>query len=78
MKAAHELLTNNKPFAGETPGEILGKQQDRSDFVAPRDYNPELPANLEKVVLKCLELDPLKRYPFMSLLVHDLKTALYV
>ena len=76
--AAYELLTNNKPFAGETPGEILGKQLDRSDFVMPRDYNPDLPANLEKVVLKCLEHDPLKRYPFLSLLVHDLKTALYV
>ncbi|MBI3853566.1 MAG: serine/threonine protein kinase [Verrucomicrobia bacterium] len=76
--AAYELLTNNKPFAGETPAEILRKQLDRSDFVVPRQYNPELPANLEKVVLKCLEHDPLKRYPFMSLLMHDLKTALYV
>ena len=76
--AAYELLTNNKPFAGETAGEILGKQLDRSEFVMPRDYNPELPSNLEKVVLKCLEHDPLKRYPFMSLLAHDLKTALYV
>ncbi len=76
--AAYELLTSNKPFVGETPGQILGKQLDRSDFVLPRDYNPDLPANLEKVVLKCLEHDPLKRYPFMSLLAHDLKTALYV
>jgi serine/threonine-protein kinase len=76
--AAYELLTNNKPFAGETPREILGKQLDRSDFVMPREYNADLPANLEKVVLKCLEHDPLKRYPFMSLLVHELKTALYV
>jgi len=76
--AAYELLTNQKPFAGETPAEILRKQLARSGFVSPRQYNPDLPANLEKVVLKCLEHDPLKRYPFMSLLVHDLKSALYV
>ncbi len=76
--AAYELLTNNKPFVGETPGEILSKQLDRSDFVSPREYNPDLPANLEKAVLKCLEHDPQRRYPITSVLVHDLKTALYV
>src|SRR5436853_1925515 len=37
---AYELLTNQKPFPGETPGEILKRQVDRSDFVAPRQYNP--------------------------------------
>src|SRR5436853_7671400 len=51
---AYELLTNQKPFPGETPGEILSKQIDRTEFVAPRQYNPDLPANLEKVILKCL------------------------
>src|SRR5439155_9743352 len=33
---AYELLTNQKPFPGDTPGEILKKQVDRSDFVPPR------------------------------------------
>jgi len=76
--SAYELLTNQKPFPGETSAEILGRQLDRSGFVEPRQLNPDLPANLEKVVLKCLERDPDKRYPFLSVLVRDLQSALYV
>ena len=33
---------------------------------------------LEKVILKCLERNPEKRYPYMSVLVRDLQAALYV
>jgi eukaryotic-like serine/threonine-protein kinase len=76
--AAYELLTNQKPFPGETPADILHKELDRSGFLPPRSHNPELPVNLEKVVLKCLEKEPEKRYPFMSVLSRELKAALYV
>jgi eukaryotic-like serine/threonine-protein kinase len=77
--AAYELLTGKKPFAGETPDEILRKQLDRSiDFVPPRELNPDIPYPLERAVLKCLERDPDKRYPIVSLLVHDLQSALYI
>jgi serine/threonine protein kinase len=40
--------------------------------------NPEIPPSLEKSILRCLERDPAQRYPIMSVLVHELKTALYV
>ena len=76
--AAYELLTNQKPFPGETPGEILNKQVDRSNFVAPRQYNADMPANLEKVILRCLENEPERRYPFIGVMVRELKSALYV
>lgn len=76
--AAYELFTNNKPFPGDTPSEILASQADRVGFITPRDHNPDLPANLEKVVLRCLQQDPDKRYPIMGVLVHELKEALYV
>ena len=76
--SAYELLTNQKPFPGETSSEILRAQLDRSSFIEPRQLNPDLPANLEKVVLKCLEREPDKRYPFLSVLVRDLQSALYV
>jgi len=76
--AAYELLTNQKPFPGETPGEILNKQVDRSNFVAPRQYNADMPANLEKVILRCLENEPDCRYPFIGVMVRELKSALYV
>ena len=76
--SAYELLTNQKPFPGETPEEILRKQLDRSGFITPRELNPDIPANLEKTILKCLDLEMDKRYPFMSVLNRDLQAALYV
>lgn len=76
--SAYELLTNQKPFPGDSPGEILSKQINRSDFVPPCQHNPDIPAAMEKVILKCLEHDPDERYPFFSVLTRDLKAALYV
>jgi serine/threonine-protein kinase len=76
--SAYELLTNQKPFPGETPAEILRKQLDRSDFVAPRQYNADLPPKLEQVILRCIERDPARRYPFMGVMSRELQSALYV
>jgi serine/threonine-protein kinase len=76
--AAYELLTNQKPFPGESPGEILSKQISRTEFVAPRQLNPDLPASLEKVILRCLEQEPERRYPFIGVMVRELQSALYV
>ncbi|MEY4385293.1 MAG: hypothetical protein RLY20_576 [Verrucomicrobiota bacterium] len=76
--AAYELLTNQKPFPGDDINEILRVQLDRSQFIAPRQLNPDLPVGLERAIVKCIETDPNKRYPFMSVLVRDLKAALYL
>jgi eukaryotic-like serine/threonine-protein kinase len=76
--AAYELLTNQKPFPGETPGEILARQLDLSGPTPPREYNADIPPVLEKVILKCLAREPDRRYPFASVLVHDLQNALYL
>jgi eukaryotic-like serine/threonine-protein kinase len=75
---AYELLTNQKPFPGETPGEILKRQLDRSEFISPREHNPDLPFSLEKIVLRCLQTDPASRYPLMGIMVRELQAALYV
>jgi serine/threonine-protein kinase len=76
--AAYELLTNQKPFPGETPAEILSKQLNRAGFISPRGHNPDLPADLEKIILKCLEIDPERRYPFIGVMARELRAALYV
>lgn len=76
--SAYELLTNQKPFPGDTPREILARQLDRSGFVAPRQLNPDMPASLQKVILRCLERDPERRYPFVGMMVRELQAALYV
>jgi serine/threonine-protein kinase len=76
--AAYELLTNQKPFPGDTPAEILQKQVNRSEFLPPTVHNPDLPAGLEKVILRCLEREPYRRYPFMGVMVRELQSVLYV
>lgn len=75
---AYELVTLEKPFPGDTPDEILRRQLDRSEFRPPRELNPDLPAGLERTILKCLESNPDDRYPFQSVVVRDLERALYV
>jgi eukaryotic-like serine/threonine-protein kinase len=75
----YEVLTGQKPFQGHSPDEILRKQMNRSiDFSKPRDNNPHIPIQLEKSILKALESDPNKRHGHISLLLHELRTTLYV
>lgn len=76
--SAYELLTFKKPFPSESADEVLRHQLDRSEFVSAREINPDIPAPLEKIIRRCLERDPARRHPIISVLVHDLKSALYV
>ncbi len=75
---AFETVTLEKPFPGDSPDEILRRQLDRSDFRSPSEINPAIPPALDKLILRCLETDPSKRYPFLSVVVRDLEQALYV
>jgi len=75
----YELLTFKKPFPGEKSAEVLSAQLNRSQgFVNPRQVNEGIPAAAEKIILKCLENNPDDRYPNMSVVVGQLKSALYV
>jgi serine/threonine protein kinase len=76
--SAYELLTNQKPFPGDNPSEILARQLDPAGPLPMSQHNPEIPPALEKVVMKCIAREPDRRYAFTSLLVHDLQSALYV
>jgi serine/threonine-protein kinase len=75
---AYELLTSRKPFPGESPDVVLRRQLDRADFIPPRTINPEIPVALERIILRCLERDPDRRYPITSVLAHEIRQALYV
>jgi serine/threonine-protein kinase len=76
--AAYELLTNQKPYPGDTPAEILAAQLRPGGPIPPREHNPAIPPTLEKVVLKCIASEPDRRYPFSGILVRDLESALYL
>jgi serine/threonine-protein kinase len=39
----------------------------------PRTLAPDIPHSIERVILKCLEKEPARRYPAMSLVVRDLQ-----
>jgi serine/threonine-protein kinase len=75
--AAYEVLTGQKPFPGDAPHEILARQLDDQP-IAPKQLNGDIPAALEKIVLKCIRRDPDNRYPNMTVVVHELQSALYV
>jgi len=76
--SAYELLTNEKPFPGDSPTEILAAQMQPEGPIPLREHNPDLPPALEKVVMKCIERDPDRRYPFSGVMLRDLQSALYV
>jgi serine/threonine-protein kinase len=76
--AAYELVTNHKPFPGDTPAEILAAQLEPNNPTPIREHNPDIPAPLEKIILKCLAREPERRYPFTSVLLRDLQSVLYV
>jgi serine/threonine-protein kinase len=57
----YEMLTGQKPFEGDNPILVLNNHL-RVDPVPPRVHNPELPVDLEQVVLRAIEREPIHRY----------------
>ena len=75
----YETLTGQKPFEGKTSKDVLMQQKERSSFFAkPRDLNPSIPEDVERIILKCIEFEMNNRYPHISYLVAELRKALYV
>jgi eukaryotic-like serine/threonine-protein kinase len=67
----YELLTREPPFCGETQLDTL-RQVIADDPLPPRRRCPDLPVEIEAIVLKCLEKDPGRRYPSARELADDL------
>ena len=58
----YELLTGRPPFRGQTAAEV----QDRilsEDPPKPRQIRPNIPKDLERIVMQCLAKEPSRRYP---------------
>src|SRR5262249_37802426 len=72
----HELLTGGRLFSGDTDIQTLGKVRS-ADVAPPSRLNPEIPKNLDTVVLRCLARDPEERYANASDLLRDLDSVLY-
>jgi beta-lactam-binding protein with PASTA domain/predicted Ser/Thr protein kinase len=57
----YELLTGQVPFNGETPVEIAMKHLSQTP-AEPSSHRPEIPRDLDYVVLRALAKDPAERY----------------
>ena len=72
---AYEMMTGRKPIVGETLAQVIRKYENfDAYFKPPRVLVPEIPIDIERVILKCLERDVTRRYPTMGLVVRDLQS----
>lgn len=71
----YELLTGKPPFVADTPVATAMKVcNDR--LIRPREIEPKVPGDLEGICLKCLEKNPLDRYPSAAGLANELSRYL--
>ena len=70
-----EMLTGRVPFNGDTTVAIAIKHI-QEDLPSPADYNDDIPISVEKIVLKCCQKSPDRRYQSAAELITDLKKSL--
>src|SRR5207249_1628534 len=68
----YEIVTGTLPFRGESSGVIFDSILNRAP-VPPVRLNPNLPAELERIVAKCLEKDRSLRYQHAADIRTDLQ-----
>ncbi len=71
----YELVTGRPVFEADTPQKVIAQILDREP-AAPRRVRPDLPRDLDTVLLKCLAKDPARRYPSAAALADDLRAVL--
>lgn len=71
----YEMVTGRVPFDGESMVAVA-IQHLQEEMVAPSTYAPNLPVSLEKIILKCTQKNPDRRYESMDALLADLRQSL--
>jgi serine/threonine protein kinase len=71
----YELVTGRRPFEGETHDDLMHRILRREPLL-PRQLRREVPRDLQKVILRCLEKEPERRYESAQELEQDLTSFL--
>ena len=75
----YEMVTGRLPFEGDTALSIAVKHKTEIPK-DPREFNPQIPEELSRLILKCMEKEKEKRYQrvdeILSALAHDRVPAL--
>lgn len=71
----YEMVTGRVPFDGDTTVAVA-IQHLQEDMVAPSVYASNLPISMEKIILKCTQKNPDRRYESITALLADLRKAL--
>ncbi|MED9989667.1 MAG: Stk1 family PASTA domain-containing Ser/Thr kinase [Coprococcus sp.] len=68
----YEMVTGHVPFEGEN-NVAVALMHIQGEMVSPREYYPDIPTSLEKIILKCTQKKAERRYLTASALIADLK-----
>lgn len=71
----YEMITGELPFDGDSTVSIALKHL-QEDITPPSELIPDMPYSLERIILKCTQKSPDRRYTNVSQLVRDLKRSL--
>jgi len=61
----YELITGRRPYTADTPMAVIIKHINEP-LPSPRQFVPDLPEKVERVILRALAKDPKNRYPDMG------------
>lgn len=67
----YEMITGRVPFDAESPVSVALKHI-QEPVVPPKQLNEEIPESLNKLILKAIEKEPIKRYQSARELLNDL------
>lgn len=68
----YEMLTERVPFEGDTPIAVGIKHKSEKPR-DPKELNPNIPKDLSRLILKCLEKDKKERYQSTAAILADLE-----
>lgn len=73
--AMYEMVTGHVPFDGDTTVAVA-IQHLQEEMTPPGTYAENLPVSLEKIILKCTQKNPDRRYQAIDELLEDLRKSL--